>query len=224
MLSIVCLALFSTSSFLFSCDEHHSDKIQSLSRYRATHHGTPYTRPSFVTQKKRAEDEQRRQELAGRALKKAAIEKVQTTINQATAVAAVAAPALAKKEEAGDEQDTSSKPLSAIKKEQRFIYDAYTQRRGTPKIISIFCENCDLHIMDYQKDGPGRLLRCYSDRCIDCPISAANRYFNARTVLSAPRLQCQHCTSTIGKPMIYRGYGENRPAFHLNPGAFYIKN
>ncbi|MBS1986649.1 hypothetical protein JST99_01815 [Candidatus Dependentiae bacterium] len=219
MLSIVCLALFSASSFLFSCDEHRSDKIQILSRYRETHHSTPYTRPSFLTQKKRAEYEQRRQELAGQALKKTATEKAQTTINQATAVAP---SVLAKKEEADDRQDQSNKPLVAAHRE--FIYDGYTQRRGAPKRISIFCQGCDSRIMDYQKDGPGRLLRCYSDRCIDCPLSSADRTFTARTILSAPQLQCQHCASTIGKPMIYCGYGENRPAFHLNPRAFYIKN
>ena len=229
MMHALCLGLLFSSSCLVSSDNQatRQDKIQSLSSYRTTHHSTPYARPSFYTKKDKFSDdnETRRHNAVECALKKVTVEKAQAIKSQATTGSTVAAPVTAKKEEARDRQDQSSRCHTVVKKEvQGFIYDAFTQRRGTPKIISIFCRSCDNHIMNYQKDGPGRLLRCYSDRCIHCPLSAADRHFTSRTVHSAPRLQCPDCTTNIGHPMIYRGYGENRPAFHLNPNAFYIKN
>ena len=98
--------------------------------------------------------------------------------------------------------------------EDRFIYDDYTSHRGTPKMLDIYCNYCDAHLIQYQKDGPGRLLRCYKDRM--------HKFFNAD--ISNSRLTCTQCKKTIGSHMIYQGFGEHRVAFKLiNNGCYFYE-
>lgn len=101
------------------------------------------------------------------------------------------------------------------KHEPIFIYDTYTARRGTPKMLEIFCAGCDKHIMSYQKDGPGALLRCYLDR-IHSPKALKNKQYD-----NIANLTCLSCSRIIGTPMIYKP--ENRPAYRMIQRSFYFK-
>lgn len=74
--------------------------------------------------------------------------------------------------------------------------------------------------MVYQKDGPGRLLRTYSDRILWPPeLVEAQRNITAANVRSAGSLACSNtgCGKVIGHPMVYEQ--ENRPAFRIVPGS-----
>ncbi len=118
------------------------------------------------------------------------------------------------------EKDTFKK-TDASTESFDFIYDSYTDRRGTPKMLAIFCNYCDARVMHYQKDGPGRLLRCYLDR-IHTPEELHNRQYDRFNTRTSPHLKCLSCRAKIGTPMIYRQ--ENRPAYHLIQKSFYIKD
>jgi hypothetical protein len=116
-----------------------------------------------------------------------------------------------------------TKPHNKIEEKKqpfRFIHDKYTVRRGEPKMLDIYCDECRHLLIQYQKDGPGRLLRCYLDR-IHSPQTLKSRqyeYFNVRT---SPNLSCNNCRLIIGTPMIYKS--ENRPAYNMKSDRFYIK-
>ncbi len=92
-----------------------------------------------------------------------------------------------------------------------FIYDEYTRSRGEPTMLRICCSNCDTYMMDYQKDGPGRLLRCYLDRIHQA--SFAIRHIN----LHCPNVSCN---VLIGTPMVYDPKHENRSAYRMIQNRF----
>lgn len=96
--------------------------------------------------------------------------------------------------------------------EGKLIHDAYSQRRGSPKMLKLFCESCSSYVMHYQKDGPGPLLRCYLDR-IHYPEEIKNTQKGT--------LLCPSCKQIIGTPMIYKP--ENRPAYRMIKHRFYIQ-
>lgn len=97
-----------------------------------------------------------------------------------------------------------------------FIIDSYTLSRGEPAMLEIHCMHCNALVMNYQKDGPGPLLRCYLDR-IHFPDALKNLHL-------APQkpsvLSCHSCGQLIGKIMIYEK--EDRLAFLLVPDSFQI--
>jgi len=120
-----------------------------------------------------------------------------------------------------------TKPQKMVDRKQeqdvdRFIYDVYTQRRGEPKMLNIHCDDCGDLLIKYQKDGPGRLLRCYLDR-IHAPQVFKNRQHDRFDVRTAPNLSCQNqnCRLIIGRPMIYAN--ETRPAYRMDNRNFYTK-
>ena len=102
----------------------------------------------------------------------------------------------------------------------KFKRDSYARRRGTPKMLSIFCSACNNYIMSYQKDGPGPLLRCYIDR-IHYPEKLEKRQHEAFNKKTAPHLVCDSCNTVIGSPIVYES--EDRPAYHMRPGFFVIE-
>ena len=112
------------------------------------------------------------------------------------------------------------KPQRNQPSEFQFIYDQYTSRRGAPKMLNIHCDGCNDLLIKYQKDGPGRLLRCYQDR-IHAPIDLKNRQHEPFNVKTSPNLSCSHCRLVIGRPMIYQS--ESRPAYHLVKGSFWFR-
>jgi hypothetical protein len=116
-----------------------------------------------------------------------------------------------------------TKPFKKIdykKEHSSFIYDKYTARRGDPKMLHIRCAECNHLLIKYQKDGPGRLLRCYLDR-IHAPENLKNRQHEQFNVRTSPYLSCQNCRLIVGKPMIYQS--ENRPAYKMEINRFYIE-
>lgn len=137
-------------------------------------------------------------------------------------------PELVKTESAIEQSKTRlSSVVVRVEKEQkkekkestaRFIYDDYTARRGEPKMLEIKCAQCNNHVISYQKDGPGALLRCYLDR-IHAPSHLRKRQYHRFDVRRSPLLNCEYCRSTIGIPMIYQL--ENRPAYRMLKNKFY---
>jgi hypothetical protein len=91
--------------------------------------------------------------------------------------------------------------------------DRYAKTRGgNSKLLFIICSNCSQPLMIYQKDGPGKLMRCYTDRI----VWSANH-----TDKHTDLLLCSSCDSIIANHMIYKP--ENRPAYRLIPNSIEIK-
>jgi hypothetical protein len=87
----------------------------------------------------------------------------------------------------------------------KFRKDRYQKiRGGSSRVLDIRCEHCSAHITYYQKDGPGHLLRMYTDRFIDCRPEGEN-------------LSCPKCERVLGVFIIFEK--EKRPAYRLFAGA-----
>lgn len=102
-----------------------------------------------------------------------------------------------------------------VKRKFDYIYDQYTEARGEPKMLEVTCAKCHAWVVDYQKDGPGRLLRMYLDR-IYHPKALRERIFTATTVKSATELKCHRCKRVLARPIIYQRKfpePETRPAY-----------
>ena len=84
-----------------------------------------------------------------------------------------------------------------------FIFDESTSVRGDPVMLEISCRKCSNWVMDYQKDGPGNLLRCYVDR-IYHPRALREKQFTYRNITTIESLQCSNCASVLAIPIIYR--------------------
>lgn len=97
--------------------------------------------------------------------------------------------------------------------------DKYRKARGGKSLLlDLRCACCNGHLMVYQKDGAGELLRCYYDRI---------RLLNIGTeILVEPSLDrlfgiekliCSSCEAPIGEAMVYER--EERSAFRLFKGT-----
>ena len=94
--------------------------------------------------------------------------------------------------------------------------DRYVKvRGGNSHFLDIYCAKCSQHIVLYQKDGPGSLLRMDLDRILE-PQHLLSILQNKEK--KAVSLKCSNCGLLIGTPMIYER--ENRPAFRLIRGSF----
>lgn len=76
-------------------------------------------------------------------------------------------------------------------------------------MLELVCSKCLGYLITYQKDGPGPLLRCYTDR------------IRKGSDLEKDELLCSSCKAVVGKKGIYKK--ENRPAFYLEQDSFYVK-
>jgi hypothetical protein len=100
--------------------------------------------------------------------------------------------------------------------------DRYSKiRGGNSCFFDIFCSACGNHVILYQKDGTGRLLRAYLDR-IFAPAIFVGLQGNGKDKKSLPILKCTTCQGNIGIPMVYGP--EKRLAFRLIRGSFSKKN
>lgn len=80
-------------------------------------------------------------------------------------------------------------------------------------MLDLTCAHCKTHVMLYQKDGPGPLIRCYLDR-----IHEPKELINLHEVKDPPQeLKCPSCYATLGKIGIYTK--ENRPVFVLEENS-----
>jgi len=97
--------------------------------------------------------------------------------------------------------------------------DKYRKTRGGySRILNLSCENCKVHICNYQKDGPGILKRLYLDR-----ISESKKYsgLESNPIKEIPNLICDKCNKVLGVPYIYDK--EKRLSFRLFVGAIHKK-
>lgn len=123
------------------------------------------------------------------------------------------------KKRSADSQAKRQKTSVVASKQFNFIYDQYTEARGEPKMLEITCRKCNAWVMDYQKDGPGKLLRCYLDR-IYHPKALRKATFTQNEAKSAPPLKCLKCETILGNPFIYKRRfpkPETRPAYIIVP-------
>ena len=93
----------------------------------------------------------------------------------------------------------------------------WREREKTAEMWDILCSNCRSKVLLYQKDGRGKLHRCYLNRILD-PRSYAELQDNAKiTKENMPVLICRKCQQTIGYPMMHR---EGRFAYFLLNGKW----
>lgn len=119
------------------------------------------------------------------------------------------------KKNGADSHAKRQKTSEVASKQFNFIYDQFTEARGEPKMLELNCRMCNAWVMDYQKDGPGKLLRCYVDR-IYHPRALRKAAFTESTLKNTPKLTCKKCEAIIGNPFIYRRRfpkPETRPAY-----------
>ena len=97
--------------------------------------------------------------------------------------------------------------------------DRYRKARdGRTRLLAVFCSHCGHLLLTYQKDGMGRLLRCYLDRILaPRALSSLSRDPRVRRSEDMPRLKCAECGCLIGAPM---RHASGRLAFRLRRTAF----
>ncbi len=96
--------------------------------------------------------------------------------------------------------------------------DKYRKARGGKAfMVKIFCV-CGNELLYYQKDGDGKLKRCYINR-IFAPahlekLQHDSRYLNPENV---PSLMCDRCKTVVGVAIKHH---DGRIAFRLRQGYF----
>jgi ribosomal protein S27E len=82
---------------------------------------------------------------------------------------------------------------------------------GRSRILELHCARCGAHLMLYQKDGLGRLKRCYLDRIQSQPPDT-----QYHVDPSTRRVSCVRCKTLLG---ILIEHTSGRAAYRLVPGA-----
>ena len=97
--------------------------------------------------------------------------------------------------------------------------DRYRRVRGGKAAeLELHCVSCGAPVMRYQKDGDGRLLRCYLNRIISPPeLEQLHRQPVFRQPHDLLPLTCTRCRVVIGTPM---RHADGRLAFRLRIGFF----
>lgn len=96
--------------------------------------------------------------------------------------------------------------------------DKYVNSRGgNSHFLDLYCSRCRQHLVLYQKDGRGSLIRLYLDRIFD-PKELSELHLKGTGKKGMPNLKCPKCGSLIGMPMVYKL--ERRLAFRLIRGSF----
>lgn len=99
-----------------------------------------------------------------------------------------------------------------------FKKDRYVNARGgNSHFLDLYCSKCKQHLILYQKDGKGSLLRLYLDRIFE-PQELSALQFNVANKKNVPNFKCSKCGTLIGTPMVYEP--ERRLAFRLLRGSF----
>ena len=100
--------------------------------------------------------------------------------------------------------------------------DRYAKvRGGFSHFLYITCSKCEEPFITYQKDGKGKLLRCYTDRIVWPPkLVAAQKEVNAANVKQFGSIRCSNCNTILTNPMVY--IPENRPAHRLVPDSVHM--
>ncbi len=97
----------------------------------------------------------------------------------------------------------------------KLIKDRHAKGGGS-HFLDIACAACGRHLLLYQKDGSGGLLRLFLDR-IHAPADLADLAGSCADRSAVPPLVCPECRAVVGLPMTHRG---GRLAFRLVRGSF----
>lgn len=97
--------------------------------------------------------------------------------------------------------------------------DKYLRARGgKARSLNIYCSACGEWILKYQKDGIGKLLRCYLNRILAPDALAALQHDPAITEpKDMQNLVCSKCGAVIGSPM---KHADGRLAFRIMKGKY----
>ena len=110
----------------------------------------------------------------------------------------------------------NQKPVQYLLKKDKYV----GARGDNSHFLDIYCSRCNQHLLLYQKDGKGRLLRMYLDRIFE-PKELSLLETKVHSKKDMPGLKCFRCGSLIGVPMIYEL--EKRLAYRLIYGMFVKK-
>ncbi len=89
-------------------------------------------------------------------------------------------------------------------------------------MFDIFCTACGAFVLNYQKDGPGQLLRCYLNRIFAPPeLERLQRDSVIKEPCDMSNLACPSCKAVIGTPM---RHDDGRLAFRLRKGTYSKKS
>ncbi len=102
---------------------------------------------------------------------------------------------------------------SVTMRRDRFFRD----REKVAEMWDIKCTGCGNKVLLYQKDGRGRLHRCYLNRIFDPPFYSELQNDPQLTKKEMPPLRCANCDTLIGLPMLHR---EGRLAYFLLRGKW----
>jgi hypothetical protein len=96
--------------------------------------------------------------------------------------------------------------------------DQYRRARGGKAFVIVISCTCGAEILTYQKDGDGKLKRCYFNRIL-APETLEKLQHDPRTnnPKGAPKLSCPKCSKVIGAPITHF---DGRTAFRLRQGEF----
>ena len=97
--------------------------------------------------------------------------------------------------------------------------DRYLRARGgTAKFLDLYCSNCNTWLLLYQKDGDGRLLRCYLNRIFaPANLEALQHDPNILKPRDMKLLLCSGCGQQVGIPTLHH---DGRLSFRLINGSF----
>ncbi len=91
--------------------------------------------------------------------------------------------------------------MAKVSTTHKFKKDRYSRDRGgNSQFLDLYCSNCNQHILLYQKDGPGSLMRLYLDRIFD-PQELSVLQTNCKTKSDVPNLTCPNCKQLVATPM-----------------------
>lgn len=109
--------------------------------------------------------------------------------------------------------EVSKKMNPKIKKDKFF-----RARDSHAEFWTLFCAQCKSKVLLYQKDGHGKLYRCYLNR-IFAPSKYADLQVNSkvRGTRDMPPMHCPSCGILFGKPMFH---WEGRLAYLLVRGGW----
>ena len=93
-------------------------------------------------------------------------------------------------------------------------------RGGRAYFIELFCAQCSTFLLLYQKDGDGRLKRCYLNRIFEPKNLKVLQHSKNRDLKKLPKLSCTNCKEVVGAPIQHH---DGRLALRLRPGYFYTK-
>ncbi|MDO8579438.1 MAG: hypothetical protein Q7R72_01030 [bacterium] len=99
-------------------------------------------------------------------------------------------------------------------------HDRYAKARDGSRFLNIYCSACGGHVILYQKDGLGGLVRLYLDRILE-PKNLTVLQFESHAKSTLPDLKCIKCGTLIATPMLYEK--EHRLALRLIRGTYVKK-